>query len=142
MIQALRFLIEFCYTVHRNIHTTATLEDLEKILEDLQDAREIFLETGVRELESEPPRQHFLVHYPHLIREFGAPNGLDSSITESKHIKSVKEPWRRSNRWKALGQMLVTNQRLDKLTKSEAIFKSKQMLEGEILPDIVTQCEY
>jgi hypothetical protein len=115
---------------------------LDKILQNLQDACEVFIETGVREPESEPPRQHFLVHYPHLIRKFGAPNGLDSSITESKHIKAVKEPWRQSNRWKALGQMLVTNQRLDKLTMSEAIFKSKQMLEGEILPNIVTQCKY
>jgi hypothetical protein len=39
------------------------------------------------------PRQHALVHYLMLIRLFGLPNGLCSSITESKHIKAVKQPW-------------------------------------------------
>ena len=55
------------------------------------------------------PRQHSIIHYYALIRLFGAPNGLCSSITESKHIRAVKEPWRRSNRNEALGQMLITN---------------------------------
>ena len=54
-------------------------------------------------------------HYLDMICLFGAPNGLCSSITEAKHIKAVKEPWHRSNRNKPLKQMLLTNQRLDKL---------------------------
>ncbi|KAJ7577184.1 hypothetical protein C8J56DRAFT_1007251 [Mycena floridula] len=65
----------------------------------------IFIETGVR-TDISLPRQHALVHYSPFIRRFGSPNGLCSSITESKHIKSVKEPWRRSNRCDALPQML------------------------------------
>ncbi|EGO21962.1 hypothetical protein SERLADRAFT_441174 [Serpula lacrymans var. lacrymans S7.9] len=64
---------------------------------------------------------------------FGAPNGLCSSITESKHIKAVKEPWRRSNRYNALGQMLLTNQRLDKLAASQVDFIERGMLSGNIL---------
>jgi hypothetical protein len=65
-----------------------------------------------------------------LIRAFGAPNGLCSSITESKHIKAVKEPWRRSNRYDALGQMLLTNQRLDKLAAARVDFNARGMLKG------------
>lgn len=34
------------------------------------------------------PRQHSLVHYSALIRGFGAPNGLCSSITESRRSMS------------------------------------------------------
>ncbi|KAG1884298.1 hypothetical protein F4604DRAFT_1878722 [Suillus subluteus] len=59
-------------------------------------------------------------------------------ITEStltKHIKAVKEPWRRSSRYKALGQMLVTNQRLDKLAASCIDFKSCGMLNGTCLSE-------
>ncbi|KAJ7362401.1 hypothetical protein DFH08DRAFT_683551, partial [Mycena albidolilacea] len=37
------------------------------------------------------------------------------AIPESRHITAVKKPWRRSSRYNALGQMLLTNQRLDKL---------------------------
>ena len=56
-----------------------------------------------------------MTHYSLLIRLFGAPNGLCSSITESKHIKDVKEPWQQSNRYNTLLQMLITIQRLNKL---------------------------
>lgn len=142
MVQSLRYLIEFCYIVRQDVQTTTTLIELEKTLELFHDAREVFIKTGIREPGSVPPRQHSLVHYPHLIREFGSPNGLCSSITESKHIKAVKEPWRRSNRWNALSQMLVTNQRLDKLAASETIFKSKHMLEGKVLTNMEHQGEY
>lgn len=61
---------------------------------------------------------------------FGAPNGLCSSITESKHIKAVKKPWRRSSKHKALGQMLLTNQRLDKIAAARVDFQLRGMLKG------------
>jgi hypothetical protein len=64
------------------------------------------------------PRQHALIHYLRSIRLYGSPNGLCSSITESKYIKAVKEPWRRSSRYKALKQMLVTNSQLEKLASA------------------------
>ncbi|KAF8227756.1 hypothetical protein L208DRAFT_1295229, partial [Tricholoma matsutake] len=53
----------------------------------------IFQECGVHAAGFNLPQQHSLLHYLQLIRAFGAPNGLSSSITESKHIKAVKEPW-------------------------------------------------
>ena len=62
---------------------------------------------GIRGFPLQLPRQHALVsHYYTLIKLFGSPNGLCSSITESEHIKSVKEPWHCSSRFKALVQML------------------------------------
>jgi hypothetical protein len=70
-----------------------------------------------------------------MIRLFGAPNGLCSSITESKHIKAVKEPWRRSSRYKALGQMLLTNQRLDKIAAARSDFEACGMLHGSCVSD-------
>jgi hypothetical protein len=68
-----------------------------------------------------------------LIHLFGLPNGLCSLITESKHIKAVKEPWRRSNRYNALLQMLVTNQQLNKLAAVLADFLTQGMLDGSVL---------
>ena len=83
------------------------------------------------------PRQHLMVHYPALIRLFGAPNGLCSSITESKHIRAVKEPWRRSSRNNALFQMLTTNQRLDQLRAAHVDFTQRGMLNGTLLESVV-----
>jgi hypothetical protein len=73
------------------------------------------------------------MHYARNIRLFAAPNGLCSSITENKHIKAVKEPWRRSSRFNALGQILLTNQRLDKLSALQVNFTRRGMLTGTCL---------
>ncbi|KAJ7112741.1 hypothetical protein C8R43DRAFT_832359, partial [Mycena crocata] len=90
----------------------------------------IFVESGVCPNGFCLPRQHSLTHYRYLIQEFGAPNGLCSSITESKHIKAVKEPWRRSSRYQALGQMLTINDRLDKLAAARVNFTERGILSG------------
>jgi hypothetical protein len=74
------------------------------------------------------PQQHVMVHYWQHIENFGVPNGLCSSITESKHIPAVKKPWRRSSRFEALPQMLRTNQRLDKLAACHVDFEAHGML--------------
>ena len=104
-------------------------------LDRFQHYRTIFEELGIRPDGFHLPRQHWALHYPAVIRLFGAPNGLCSSITESKHIAAIKKPWRRSNRHKALGQMLLTNQRLDKLAASYVDFANRGMLEGTCLSD-------
>ena len=74
------------------------------------------------------PCQHSLVHYHLNIQEFGAPSRLCSSITESQRITAVKKPWWRSSHFDALGQMLLTNQHLNKLNAVRADFISCRML--------------
>ena len=92
----------------------------------------MFHTSGVQPTGFSLPRQHSLSHYRHLIEEFGAPGGVCSSITESRHITAVKKPWRRSSRYQALGQMLVTNQRLNKLAAARVDFISHGMLDPKI----------
>jgi hypothetical protein len=115
------------------------LKRIEDALADFLEHRKIFLTLGIRD-NFNLPRQHSMIHSPKGIREFGAPNGLDSSITESKHIKAVKEPWQRSNRFNAIGQMLLTNQRLDKLAAARVDFVDRGMLDTDpfagILPHV------
>ncbi|KAG1882203.1 hypothetical protein F4604DRAFT_1879601 [Suillus subluteus] len=53
----------------------------------------------------------------------------------SKHIKAVKKPWCRSSRFKALSQMLLTNQHLDKLAAACADFEACGMLCGSCLSE-------
>jgi hypothetical protein len=130
MVRAFRALLEFCYLVRRNVITEDTLTQIQDALRRFHQYRKVFdvvVPTFSR------PRQHSMTHYSDMIRLFGAPNGLCSSITESKHIKAVKEPWRWSSRHNALGQMLVTNQRLDKLAASRVDFDARGMLTGTIL---------
>ena len=135
--------MEFCYLVRRSVLDDNDLDAIDTAVADFHRDRVAFNE--IRPDGYSLPRQHSLVHYRFLIQEFGAPNGLCSSITESKHIKAVKEPWRRSSRFEALGQMLVTNQRLDKLAAARVNFQSRGMLSSSIFgqpdsqPTLATQ---
>jgi len=136
--------LDFCYYARRNSLNEDALDHLQDALERFHKHRCIFQEKGVRECGPKGfslPRQHSMNHYQHLIQEFGAPNGLCSSITESKHIKAVKKPWRRSNRFNALGQMLLTNQRLDKLAAARVDFKNRGMLQGSVLSAAMGEVE-
>lgn len=99
--------------------------------------REIFKTSGVRPNGFSLPWQHSLDHYIQHIQNFSAPNGLCSSITKAKHIKAIKEPWRRSNCYEALEQMLLTNQRLEKLAYTHADFSAHGMLSGTCLSKAV-----
>jgi hypothetical protein len=135
ILRTFRALMEFCYIARHDIINEDTLAQLTDALARFQHHRTVFEDLGIRTEGFALPRQHSLVHYPALIRSFGAPNGLCSSITESMHIIKIKKPYRRSSRYKALGQMLLTNQRLDKLAATFVDFADRRMLEGTCLSD-------
>lgn len=137
LTRALNAFLDFCYIARQNIFTEDSLDLLDAALERFHEYREIFRESGVRPNGFSLPRQHALKHYHRHIQNFGAPNGLCSSITESKHITAVKKPWRRSNRYEALNQMLITNTRNDKLAAARADFSSRGMLNGTCLGETI-----
>ncbi|KIJ09322.1 hypothetical protein PAXINDRAFT_60058, partial [Paxillus involutus ATCC 200175] len=89
---------------------------------------DIFHETGVCIDGFSLPHQHSLLHYEDLIRVFSAPNGLCTSIMESKLITVVKKPWWWLSKHKALGQILQRNQCLSKLAAAGADFEARGML--------------
>ena len=93
MVCAIIAFLDFCYLVHRAVINESTLTAINNAVRVFHRERTVFMTTGVRNHMS-LPRQHAMTHYHSLIEMFGAPNGLCSSITESRHIKAVKEPWR------------------------------------------------
>ncbi|KAH9914673.1 uncharacterized protein B0H18DRAFT_1125390 [Fomitopsis serialis] len=133
VVCAMSTFLEICYIVRKPIQTDATISEVERLVEEYHRHCEIFRQAGVCPDGFSMPRQHSVGHYPRHMRNFAAMTGLCTSITESKHIDAVKKPWRRSNRYNALGQMLLTNQRLDKLAASRVDFKARGMLEGTVL---------
>ena len=130
MVQTINAFLEFCYIVWCDIHDTCSLAALDSALQQFHCHREIFRTSGLHSNGFNLPRQHSLIHYSKLIHAFRALNGLCSSITESKHIKAVKEPWRCSSWFEALSQMLLTNQHLDKLAAARVDFADHGMLQG------------
>src|SRR6202012_4197042 len=90
VVTCLSAFLDFCYLVRHSEFGQSDLIAIEKALNKLNSAQEIFCTSGVCRKGFNLPRQHSMVHYVHLIQEFGAPNGLCSSITESCHITTVK----------------------------------------------------
>ena len=133
MVCTVSALLDFCYLVQCNVLNESTLDAIDDALAHFHDNQVVFEEAGVWTDSFFLPRQHSMKHYCSLIQMFGTPNGLCSSITESKHIKAVKEPWRDSSKFDALGQMLVINQQLDKLAVSCVHFAAHGMLNGPCL---------
>ncbi|EAU93525.2 hypothetical protein CC1G_02755 [Coprinopsis cinerea okayama7 len=134
IVKCISAFMDFCFLVRRNDFDPQALAKIQESLAAFHKHREFFRKAGVRADGFSLPRQHSLVHYRDHIINFGAPNGLCSSITESRHITAVKRPWRRSSRFEALGQMLLTNQRLDKLAAIRASFIAREMIPPDRLP--------
>jgi len=128
IVRCLIAFLDACYIARRQQINSEALDALDAALHNFRQLHEVFRIPGVRPTGFSLPRQHTLFHYRRQIEDFGAPGGLCSSITESRHITAVKKPWRRSNRFNALGQMLQTNQRLDKLAAMRSDFISRGML--------------
>ena len=129
VLYAMRALLEFCYIVRHDVITEETLVQLEDALARFLEYWSVFQEEGIRLKGFTLLRQHSMKHYLDMIHLFGAPNGLCSSIMEAKHIKVIKEPWHRSNRNYPLKQILLINQRLNKLAAARINFTKRGMLE-------------
>jgi len=133
VVRCFRAYLDFCYIARMSVFTRSTLNRLDDALNRFHVYRAIFQQLGVRDPTPSGfslPRQHAMVHYRQHIENFGAPNGLCSSITESKHIVAVKRPWRRSSRYNPINQIMLINQRMEKLTAARVYFTSKGMLDS------------
>lgn len=128
VVRTFRAFLEFCYIARRSVLTEDDLDKLKDALACFHRYRSIFVTDGVCEKGISLPRQHALVHYHALIRLFGAPNGLCTSLSESKHKDSTKAVYRRSNRNNPLGQMLVANTRIDQLSAARGNYTNRGML--------------
>ncbi|KAG1904961.1 uncharacterized protein F5891DRAFT_1126281 [Suillus fuscotomentosus] len=107
MLQAICYFLDFCYVVRRSSLAEADLDSLQTTLEGSHNECTVFMDVGVCPNGISLPQQHSLCHYSYLTQQFGTPNGLCSSLTESKYCKVVKEPWRRLSGWLPLGKFAI-----------------------------------
>ncbi|KAJ3475789.1 hypothetical protein NLI96_g11604 [Meripilus lineatus] len=133
MVRCLVSFMDFCYLARRPSHTLEDFEQMQNYLDRFHQLRAVFITHGVRSDDFSLPRQHALSHYIPSIKLFGLPNGLCSSITESKHITAVKKPWRASNRNHSLKKILNTNVRMSKISAARIDFGHRSMLNGDVL---------
>ena len=129
MVRCIAAFMDAFYIACRNAINALSLEYLEDCVKAYHQLHDIFVDAGVP-ISLSLPRQHALKHLHRAVHLFGSPNGLCSSITESKHILVVKRTWRRSSRYRALAQMLKTLLRMDKMTALHWRLDASRMLQG------------
>ena len=123
MVQTFRAFLELCYAAHHHVITDYNLVNMEDALAQFHYYCKVFQDEEYPMISTFSLLcQHTAKHYLELIHLFGTPNGLCFSITENKNMKAVKKPWWWFNRFNTLGQMLITNQRLDKLVAAHVNF--------------------
>ncbi len=113
---------------------------MEDALDRFHSLRVVFEDVGVRPDGFCLPRQHALMHYVRCITLFGSPNGLCTSITESRHITAVKRPWRRSSKNNPLVQILRTTTRLSKLAAAPIHFAQRGLFKTDVFMQAQVDC--
>ncbi|QRV87051.1 leucine-tRNA ligase [Ceratobasidium sp. AG-Ba] len=113
-VRAARCLVDFMYRVHLPQLDDDDLAQLEADLEEFHRVKHVFVSEGA--IDSEDgydgiPKIHMLSHYVHLIREYGAPDGFNTELSERLHIDYVKSFFRLSNKVDPIEQMVTMLQR-------------------------------
>jgi hypothetical protein len=131
MVRCVSSYLDFIYLARRDSHSDTTLHLMEHALDQFFKYRTTFTDLqpdGIFAV----PRQQALVHWVRAIQLFGSPNGLCTSITESKHIDAVKKPWRRSSKNNPIGQIIRTLTRLNKLAAARIEFERRGMIPRDV----------
>jgi hypothetical protein len=93
MVCAIGSFIEFCYFVRRSVLDDDDVEEVNHTIARFHQERVIFEHEGVQPDGFSLPRQHSLVHYPFLITEFGAPNGLCVTLPRAFMARLEQGVW-------------------------------------------------
>jgi hypothetical protein len=135
MVCCCQAFLEFSYIARKDQILESDLDELDDALIRFHQYRQIFITEGVWE-DFQVPRQHAMAHYLYLIEQFGAPNGLCTSITEHAHIAAIKEPWRRTNKHEPIAQMIKIHNQLSLLDAFRLKLESHGLLQTSLWAEI------
>src|SRR6267378_521115 len=89
-------MLNFLYLAKYPIHTTETLDLLDKALQMCHDNQDIFIDLGICVFFNFP-KDHFNNHYRMLIELYGTADNFNTEYTERLHINLTKDVFRATN---------------------------------------------
>ena len=104
LIWTVRALLDFVYLARYPIHTDEMLELLDDTLTSFHDAKDIFVDLGIRNTFN-IPKLHFMQHYVMFIRLYSTTDNFDTAYTERLHIDFMKDAYAATNRKDEFMQM-------------------------------------
>lgn len=140
LIAAARHLLDFIYLSHYPSHSTSTLAQMNKSLEDFHSVKQVFIDIGVRE-HFNIAKIHSTLHYISSIIDIGCLDGVNTEQTERLHIDYAKLGYRASNKKNYTQQMVTWLTRREKAHRLQTYL---DWLTGtpETIPGIEEGCVY
>ena len=99
-------LVDFIYYAQFHVHTSKTLEAMQKALDIFHEHKDVFVRLGVRD-HFNIPKLHQMSHYIDAIKSRGSADGYNTESPERLHIDYAKEAYRASNKREYVRQMTV-----------------------------------
>ena len=84
--------INFIYYSQLQVHTSKTIQSLQKALEAFHQNKYLFVAEGIRE-HFNIPKIHAMVHYVAAIQSHGSLDGFNTESPERLHIDYAKEAY-------------------------------------------------
>jgi len=122
LIRAVRAVLDFLYLAQYPVHTDETLETLEDALTRFHEAKDIFIDLGIRNSYN-IPKLHFVQHYMMFIRLYGTTDNFDTAYTERLHIDFAKDAYNATNHKDEFTQMAKWLERKEKIFRHEQYLK-------------------
>ena len=98
--------IDFIYYSQLQVHTSKTLEALQRALQSFHENKNLFVSEGIR-AHFNIPKIHSMVHYFAAVQSRGSLDGYNTESPERLHIDYAKEAYRASNKRDYVQQMTV-----------------------------------
>ena len=139
LVRAVRGLLDFLYLAKYPVHTTETLDAMERALQLYHDNRQVFIDLGIRN-DFNFPKDHFLNHYRELIEFFGTTDNFNTEYTECLHIDLVKEAFRSTNSKDEYPQMTAWLDRRERMQLHVKFIQRRFLQANMISPPLRVPC--
>ncbi|KAI0712890.1 hypothetical protein C8Q72DRAFT_787768 [Fomitopsis betulina] len=114
LVSATKSLLDFLHIAQYSVHSSTTLDTLERTLSDFHARKSIFISLGARG-NFIIPKLHMLVHYVRAIKLYGTTDNYNTEATERLHIDFAKEAYRSTNHKNEFPQMTKWLERREKV---------------------------
>jgi hypothetical protein len=126
---AVRAILNFIYLSQYSVHSTESLDALDRVLHQFHEEKEVFIKLGVRKHFNNIPKLHSLAHYRRSIILFGATDNYNTEQSEQLHIDYTKKAFRATNFKDEIKQMATWLERSEAMQQHTTFM---QLQEGSL----------
>ena len=125
LVCAVRGMLDFLYLAKYPVHTSETLDLLERALTSFHENKGIFIDLGIRD-QFNIPKLHFASHYRLFIELFGTTDNYNTEYTERLHIDLAKDAYCSTNSKDSYPQMTLWLERCEKILRHDKYIQRQQ----------------